>query len=315
MGSTILAYAFDLDNDDSSTHSANEDGYIEDDEAFKGTPKGLIPLADMLNADADRNNVFSPSPPNPMPPSLIPHQARLFHGPETLSMRSVLPIPASSQIFNDYGPLPPSDLLRRYGYVTPSYRQHAVLELPTPLILASAFPRSPLSSPQQAVDYADSHAVLDSSYDLSYPTPLSTAFPSDLLVLLETILLPSDAALETIKERDKLPKPILSLDAIAVLRDVLQTVAQKHVTSIEEDEAILEDESIAKRRRYAVEVRLGEKRILRRARREMDLKDQELTAARSISGVESKIAVGREKREGMGERGDNEGPKRRRMQG
>lgn len=30
---------------------------------------------------------------------------------------------------NDYGPLPRSDLLRRYGYVTDNYKQYDVVEL------------------------------------------------------------------------------------------------------------------------------------------------------------------------------------------
>jgi N-lysine methyltransferase SETD6 len=52
MGSLIMAYAFDIEDD---THDGgDEDGYVTDDEQL---PKGMVPLADLLNADADRNNV------------------------------------------------------------------------------------------------------------------------------------------------------------------------------------------------------------------------------------------------------------------
>jgi SET domain-containing protein 6 len=58
-GSLIMAYAFDLgksdDTDDDDTdEEADEDGFVEDDE---DPAKGMVPFADMLNADADRNNV------------------------------------------------------------------------------------------------------------------------------------------------------------------------------------------------------------------------------------------------------------------
>jgi SET domain-containing protein 6 len=51
-GSLIMAYAFDLGNSD---EEADEDGFVEDDE--EDPAKGMVPFADMLNADADRNNV------------------------------------------------------------------------------------------------------------------------------------------------------------------------------------------------------------------------------------------------------------------
>lgn len=55
MGSTIMAYAFDIERSDAEKE-LDEEGYAseEDDETL---PKGMVPLADMLNADADRNNV------------------------------------------------------------------------------------------------------------------------------------------------------------------------------------------------------------------------------------------------------------------
>ena len=38
-------------------------------------------------------------------------------------------IEKGEEIFNDYGPLPRSDLLRRYGYVSDEYQQWDVVEI------------------------------------------------------------------------------------------------------------------------------------------------------------------------------------------
>ena len=54
MGSLIMAYAFDIEDD--AQDGNDEDGYVTDDEQL---PKGMVPLADLLNADADLNNVSS----------------------------------------------------------------------------------------------------------------------------------------------------------------------------------------------------------------------------------------------------------------
>jgi N-lysine methyltransferase SETD6 len=54
-GSLIMAYAFDLGKRDDIEEEADEDGFFEDDE--EDPAKGMVPLADMLNADADKNNV------------------------------------------------------------------------------------------------------------------------------------------------------------------------------------------------------------------------------------------------------------------
>ena len=60
MSSLIMAYAFDVEEDESDhDRSSPEDSFVTDDEEER-ISKGMIPLADMLNADADRNNVRLP---------------------------------------------------------------------------------------------------------------------------------------------------------------------------------------------------------------------------------------------------------------
>lgn len=57
-GSLIMAYAFDIDRNDGKEDQDDEfdaESLEEDDE--DEPLKGMVPFADMLNADADRNNV------------------------------------------------------------------------------------------------------------------------------------------------------------------------------------------------------------------------------------------------------------------
>lgn len=57
MGSLIMAYAFDIEKDeDDEDQDTGEDGYVTDEDEEQ-LSKGMVPLADILNADADRNNV------------------------------------------------------------------------------------------------------------------------------------------------------------------------------------------------------------------------------------------------------------------
>lgn len=55
MGTLIMAYAFDIESE-VEPKEVDEEGYASDDDD-DALPKGMVPLADMLNADADRNNV------------------------------------------------------------------------------------------------------------------------------------------------------------------------------------------------------------------------------------------------------------------
>jgi len=119
LASVIMAYAFDVEPFPREKQP-DEEGYVTDDEE-EDLPKAMVPLADMLNADADQNN------------------ARLFYEDDgTLEMRAVQDIAMGDEIFNDYGPLPRSELLRRYGYITDNYARYDVVEISTSLFLDAA---------------------------------------------------------------------------------------------------------------------------------------------------------------------------------
>ena len=57
MGSTIMAYAFDLENDEDKPDPEGDDEWVEDREGK--IMMGMVPMADILNADAEFN-VSSP---------------------------------------------------------------------------------------------------------------------------------------------------------------------------------------------------------------------------------------------------------------
>lgn len=121
MGSLIMAYSFDIPPRETVLNEEDgEDSYIEDDEE-NGFIKAMIPLADTLNAHTKLCN------------------ARLFPSEdgETLEMRSIKPIGEHEQIYNSYGELPNSDLLRRYGYCEPGGNDFDVVEVKTPDLLAT----------------------------------------------------------------------------------------------------------------------------------------------------------------------------------
>lgn len=53
MGSTIMAYAFDLENDEGQDDDDDEDGWVEDRDGK--ALMGMVPMADIMNADAEFN--------------------------------------------------------------------------------------------------------------------------------------------------------------------------------------------------------------------------------------------------------------------
>lgn len=52
-------------------------------------------------------------------------------------MTTIKQIARGDQIFNDFGELPRSGLLRLYGYTTDRYKQWDVVEIPEPLIVSA----------------------------------------------------------------------------------------------------------------------------------------------------------------------------------
>ena len=250
MGSLIMAYAFDIESS-APPRNVDEEGYAseEEDEAL---PKGMVPLADMLNADADRCN------------------ARLFYEDRYLDMKALKQIRAGEEVFNDYGPLPRSDLLRRYGYITDNYAQYDVVEIS--MDLATDVVTAAVIASQERMEYLDEQEVLDSGYDVtvSEPFTIQESLSPELIMLIETLLLPAEE-FDRLKRKGKLPKPEkITSKGAELLHRIVQTRIAQYATTLEEDLQSLNAASAvggvtSKERRFAMAkaVRSGEKRLLR----------------------------------------------------
>jgi N-lysine methyltransferase SETD6 len=276
-GSMIMAYAFDIGEDDSgkSGQDADVDGesdLTEDDE--ENPAKGMVPFADMLNADANRNN------------------ARLFHENDLLIMKAAQDIKAGEEIFNDYGPLPRSDLLRMYGYITDNYYAFDVVEISVDVLenvaASSGTSRSYLTKKVGLCD-KDSEKILtgsqreeleslgfiDDAVLIGRPEPglkLQEILPTDLRMLVTAFCQPNER-FNPSKLSNHIKESGLAISEASLILTSITNRLSDYKTSLQEDAEILE--GLAKgenlqvpeglsHNRYgmAVKVRRGEKEIL-----------------------------------------------------
>ncbi|KAJ6109885.1 hypothetical protein N7486_002120 [Penicillium sp. IBT 16267x] len=258
MGSLIMAYAFDIENgedDEDEEGDGGDESFMSDDEGEQ-YPKGMVPLADMLNADADRNN------------------ARLFQEEEALVMKAIKPIQEGEEIFNDYGEIPRADLLRRYGYVTDNYSVYDVVELSLGDVCQSAGLSNSDVDSQPRLQLLDENDVLEDGYVI--PKPMANAklediLPAELVVLLTT-LTQSPEEFEQRRAKNKPPKPSMDVAEAGLLYKVLQAKQAHYATSLDQDMNLLSGllppnapatlEGSARRHRMALQVRIGEKEVL-----------------------------------------------------
>ncbi|KAL9950093.1 hypothetical protein D7B24_004310 [Verticillium nonalfalfae] len=248
MGSTIMAYAFDLENDDENENE--EDGWVEDREGR--TMLGMVPMADTLNANAEFN-------------------AHINHG-ESLEATAIrADIRAGDQILNYYGPLPTSELLRRYGYVTPEHSRYDVVEVPWTLVKEVIVSCLSLSAEawKQVESQIDDEEIEDYfviERDSGEPGPdgrftapavlreVSPELAEQLKEFLKAVKKLDSERIPDKRKRDEI--------CDAVIAEVLKVRLAQYPTSIETDEKLLAEADLPARRRMAVVVRLGEKKLL-----------------------------------------------------
>ena len=172
-------------------------------------------------------------------------------------MRATRPIAAGDEIFNDYGPLPRSDLLRMYGYVTDNYAQYDVVEVSSKLLHDTADglrkrykkPKNSLHSLED-LDAEDGYAISRPSDGMT----LDDAISEDLHKLVAAVSLDKN----TNRKHFGLPEADL-------LNNVLRKRLGDYQTTVDEDERILKrlgNGNTVGRLRMAVQVRRGEKEIL-----------------------------------------------------
>ncbi|KAI1391637.1 SET domain-containing protein [Hypoxylon trugodes] len=253
MGSTIMAYAFDLENDDEENDPENEDEWIEDKE---GTlMMGMVPMADILNADAEFN-------------------AHVNHGEDSLTVTTLRPIPAGSEVLNYYGPLGNGELLRRYGYVTTRHARYDVTEVSWDLILSVL--KDTLKVDEaiwgRAVNELDPEEIEDAfvvERDSGEPDARGELrddahvkeVPTDLVDQIHTIL----KAIRKVSPSTIPDKALRDEITLLAIHRALELRLAQYPTSQAQDFDLLSGNKVSGRQKMAVAVRWGEKVLLQEA--------------------------------------------------
>lgn len=265
MASIIMAYAFDIPETDLEETNDTEDGLVPDDEDEK-TVLTMIPLADMLNADSFRNN------------------ARLVTDNENddLEMRAIKPISQGEEILNDYGQLPRSDLLRRYGYITDNYAAYDVAEILTDSIISgfldntfldqqrTPFRKFTVAELDARIELAKREDVFEDSYDIIRSSSDEPSMPDELIALIYLILINDEtfASLHRSETALSSRSKMMTAEVGNVLGQIMQLRLEEYGSSVEQDTATIESGNCSHRVSMAVKVRRGEKEILLAAARE-----------------------------------------------
>ncbi|KAG6300529.1 hypothetical protein E4U45_003840 [Claviceps purpurea] len=261
MGSTIMAYAFDLESDEQEGGGEGGEGdddadsWVEDREGK--TLMGMVPMADILNADAEFNT-------------------HIHHGENELTATTLRDVRAGDEILNFYGPHPNSELLRRYGYVTPKHARYDVVEIPWTALQASL--SSVLGIPHDAItkametlseeDELEDVFVLERNTgepnpDGTFPAtaPVIDGMPEDMQAQLKAVI-------KVLQKMDgNLIPDKRKRDGVlqSVMAEALRAVASRYTSTVAEDEELLRRGDLSSRHRMAIVVRLGEKRLIEEA--------------------------------------------------
>ncbi|XDG01591.1 hypothetical protein ABKA04_001206 [Annulohypoxylon sp. FPYF3050] len=240
MGSTIMSYAFDLENDDEEGDPENDDEWVEDKE---GTlMMGMVPMADILNADAEFN-------------------AHVNHGEDSLTVTTLRPIPAGTEILNYYGPLG-NDTIK----VDEAIWGKAVNELD-------------LEEIEDAFVIERDSGEPDSSGQLREEAPLKE-IPADLMEQLYTIL----KAIRKVSPTTIPDKDTRDEIALTAVHRALELRLAQYPTNQAFDFDLLSSNKVFGRQKMALAVRWGEKALLQEA---INFVQEKLSKVKSKTNHES----------------------------
>lgn len=189
-------------------------------------------------------------------------KAKLYQEDDYLIMRSTKPIAAGEEIFNDYGPLPRSDLLRMYGYVTSNYAQYDVVEFSFDLLeeISGKKHNDRSKTWLKTKNQLDDLGLFEDGYIISRVesnTKLEDLLTGQLHMLLRALCADDNAKMPKMSTNEA-----ITVKEAALLSAVLTKRLSEYATTIEEDDAILSRGVDKERLRMAIEVRKGEKEIL-----------------------------------------------------
>jgi SET domain-containing protein 6 len=254
MGSIIMAYAFDLekDQDDSDQDNDEQEGWVQDLEGFQAM--AMVPMADMLNADAEFN-------------------AHLNHNEDSLSMISLRTIKAGEEILNYYGPLPNCDLVRRYGYTSAKHSRYDVVEISWSLIYSIIEKKYP-GGKRGSLDEEDMEESFvlerdsgepDDTGILSHPAKF-VGFPEELEEQVCAVIAPAlNIDITNRGGPNKAQRKQLKSAFFNIMDAVVPARLAQYSTTADQDEKSLTSAELTGRKRMAVVVRLGEKQLLKEA--------------------------------------------------
>ncbi|KAG1767426.1 hypothetical protein EDD22DRAFT_875836 [Suillus occidentalis] len=267
-GSRILSRSFNVerwegeveqDAEDVPTEDSKEDSRantsigsamdVDDPGDGEEADIAMVPMADILNARYDSVN------------------AKLFYEKDHLHMVTTKPIDAGEQIFNTYGDLPNSDLLRRYGHVDLVPCPHLkgalgnpqdVVEIRADLVVnVVCGDASNDETYRQRIDW-----WLDEGGDDVFIIDTDPIIPAALTSLTRLLLLTQEEWEKTL-EKGRPPKSKFDLQVSPLLRRIIETRLTGYQSpDLEVDTKLLASESLTLNKRHAIVVRLGEKQIL-----------------------------------------------------
>ncbi|KAI1414447.1 SET domain-containing protein [Hypoxylon sp. FL1857] len=281
MGSTIMAYAFDLENDDEEADPENDDEWVEDKEG--SLMMGMVPMADILNADAEFN-------------------AHVNHGQDSLSVTTLRPIPAGTEVLNYYGPLGNGELLRRYGYVTTRHARYDVVEISWDLILSVL--KDTLKVDEaiwgKAVNELDPEEIEDAfvierdsgepdSRGELHDEAVVKEVPTDLVEQIHTIL----KAIRKVSPTTIPDKAVRDEITLITIHRALELRLAQYPTSQAFDFDLLTNDKVSGRQKMAVAVRWGEKVLLQEA---INFVHEKLLKVKSKSSEEGEPSAKRQRK-------------------
>ncbi|KAK4700493.1 N-lysine methyltransferase SETD6, partial [Phenoliferia sp. Uapishka_3] len=277
-GTLILSRSFHVETGTGGDDSDEEDSDDEEEEKEDVGDVAMVPMADILNAKSGCDN------------------ARLFYEPLTLNMMSTSFIPAGSQIFNTYADPPNADLLRRYGHVDDDNAADEVeIGLET---IVEMFVEAHHTTEEEGEARAE--WLLEAGLDDTFSIPTSAELSPEIIATIRTFLM-SAAELDKQKKKDTPPRPKMDVEVATWAVKLLERRAASYKTSIKEDEKLMANPTeLPLRKKMAIQVRLGEKRILQAAKEGIEefLKEEVKEAA--SAGKKDKAKRSRDDVKGSG---------------
>lgn len=262
MGSVIMAYAFDLekedDDDDDNNEQAgeNDDEWVEDREGR--STLGMVAMADVLNADASFNT-------------------HIEHGENALTATTLREIKKGEEVLNYYGPLSNGELLRRYGYITAAHERWNLVDVSWESILASL--KTQLVALLKEGEWEQVLGALDEdemeeSFVIEYgakdpdsegrveEVTTSASVPEELVEQAKEML----KVVKKVREEavpDKTARDRIIYSAVATAIDER---IKEYASTLDQDQMLYQNsDGWSQRKKMAVFVRMGEKRILMQA--------------------------------------------------